>query len=56
MKKVKFISSIASEEFSYKPGDEVSLQAATADAWIKAGHCVAVVEPEAVPVKKSKAE
>jgi hypothetical protein len=51
MKKVKMIVSIAGEDFSYKPGDEALLETKTAEAWIAAGHSVAVTEP---PAKKSE--
>jgi hypothetical protein len=45
MKKVKFIASIASEEFSYKPGDVTSLETPVANAWAENG-LVVILEDE----------
>jgi len=50
MKKVRFIASIASEEFNHKPGDVATLPANVAAAWIAHGLCEAIEEP--APEKK----
>ena len=42
--KVKFLVSIASATFSYKPGDEAVIDEKTAAAWEKSGVCAIAAE------------
>jgi hypothetical protein len=46
-KNIKFIHSIASATFSYKPGDKAMIEANLADAWTASGVAVpAEADPE----------
>ena len=51
-KKVKFNVSIASETFSYKPGEEAVIDAKLAEAWIASG----VAKPAEVDPDELKAQ
>jgi len=51
MKKVKFLTSIAGHDFSYKPGDEATLEPQIAEAWEASGICQ-VLPPEPKESKK----
>jgi hypothetical protein len=46
MKKVKFLTSIASHDWAYGPGDTAELETHIAEAWIEAGTCEAVIEED----------
>lgn len=55
--KVKFLTSIASHDWAYGPGQTAELSKEVAEAWIAAGTCEPVVEgiaeePEAKPKPK----
>jgi hypothetical protein len=53
--KLKILTSIAGESFSYKPGDVAEIEAEEAARWVSAGFAVPVVEqPEVSTVAKEK--